>query len=103
MAVQSLIPEAAAVYSRLLYLGDESPPYSLRGADLERATTTLAQFIQTADALLRAGSVAPGPDAGDRFNDMRLAHPADLEAYFRRKAAAFDRACRGLSALWSVP
>ena len=103
MAVQSLLPRAETVYSRLLYLGDDSPPYSLRGGDLDRATTTLAQFVQAADGLLRAGSAAPGPDAGDRYNDMRLAHPADLDAYFRRKAAAFDAACRGLSALWSAP
>ena len=103
MAVQSLLPRAESVYSRLLYLGDESPPYSLRGEDLDRAATTLAQFVRAADGLLRAGSAAPGPDAVDRYNDMRLAHPADLDAYFRRKVAAFDAACRGLSALWSAP
>lgn len=103
MAVQSLLPDAATVHSRLLYLGDESPPYPLRGEDLNRAATTLAQFVRAADALLRGGSAAPGPDAVDRYNDMRLAHPADLDAYFRRKAAAFDAATRGLSALWSEP
>lgn len=102
MAARSLLPDVEAVQSRLLYLGDESPPYPLRGGELDRAATTLAQFVRAADGLLRSGSAAPGPDATDRYNDMRLAHPADLDAYFRRKAASFDAACRGLSPLWSA-
>jgi hypothetical protein len=103
MAVRSLLPRAATVYSRLLYLGDDSAPFTLRGGELDGAVSALSEFVQIAEAQLRTGLAAPGPDASDRFNDMRLAHPADFEAYSRRKGAAFATACRDLSPLWRTP
>ncbi len=103
MAVRSLLPRATNVHSRLLYLGGAcAAPFSLRGSDLDAAISTLSGFVRIADALLKAGTAAPGPEASD-FNDMRLAHPADFDSYLRRKAAAFARACRELSPLWSTP
>ena len=46
------------------------------------------RFIATAAALIASGGAPPGPDVEDRYNDLRLALPAELDAYLRRKAAA---------------
>jgi hypothetical protein len=60
----------------------------------------VAQFLDIACALVRRGCICPGPDARDRYNDFRLSLPADVDAYFQRKGAAFRDLCRELSPLW---
>jgi PD-(D/E)XK nuclease superfamily len=100
MAVRQLLPDATTVISRLVFLDGTSEPYQLKGDVLESAETDAARFLDAACALVRGGKACPGPDARDRYNDLRLALPADIDSYFQRKGAAFrDMSCN-LSPLW---
>jgi hypothetical protein len=88
------------VISRLVFLDGKSEPCQLKGETLEVAATDAAQFLDIACALVRSGKACPGPDARDRFNELRLALPADLDSYFQRKGAAFRDMSLDLSPLW---
>jgi hypothetical protein len=101
IAVRQLLPDAATVISRLLFLDGKSEPYQLKGDLLEVAATDAARFLDIARALARSGNTCPGPDARDRYNDLRLALPADIDSYFQRKGAAFRDMSRDLSPLWA--
>lgn len=100
MAVRQLLPGPTAVISRLVFLDGISAPYQLKGDVLEAAAVDVEQFLDIAYALVRRGGACPGPDARDPYNDFRLALPADIDAYFQRKGAAFRDLCRELSPLW---
>jgi hypothetical protein len=101
IAVRQLLPDAATVISRLLFLDGKSEPYQLKGELLEVAATDVARFLDIASALACSGNTCPGPDARDRYNDLRLALPADIDSYFQRKGAAFRDMSRDLSPLWA--
>lgn len=101
IAVRQLLRDAAVVISRLVFLDGSSKPYPLTGPVLDAAAQDVTQFLDIACALVRRGGAHPGPDARDRYNDLRLALPIDLEAYFQRKGAAFRELARELSPLWS--
>jgi hypothetical protein len=102
-AVGQLVPEAARIISRLVYLDGVSPPFALNRETLEAAAADVAGFLDKACDMLRSGDSCPGPDAREPYNNMRLALPADLDAYFRRKAKAFGDLTRELEPLWSAP
>jgi ATP-dependent helicase/DNAse subunit B len=102
MAIRQMLPEATTVISRLVYLDADSPPYSLDGDALDAACVSLAQSLDAACRLVRRGRVCPGLDAENRYHDLRLALPAESDAYFRRKRASFAGASRDLSPLWSA-
>jgi hypothetical protein len=102
-AVGQLVPEAARIISRLVYLDGVSPPFALNRETLEAAAANVAGFLDNACDMLRRGDSCPGPDAREPYNHMRLALPADLDAYFGRKAKAFGRLTRELDPLWSAP
>jgi hypothetical protein len=103
IAVRQLLPDAATVISRLVFLDGSSKPYQLNGPVLDSAAQDVAQFLDIACALVRRGGACPGPDAQDRYNDLRLALPIDLDAYFQRKGTGFRDLFRELSPLWSKP
>jgi hypothetical protein len=100
VAVRQLLPNVTTVISRLVFLDGASEPYQLKGDVLEVAATDAARFLDIACALVRGGNGCPGPDARDRYNDMRIALPADIDSYFQRKGAAFRDMSRDLSPLW---
>jgi hypothetical protein len=100
IAVRQLLPDATTVISRLVFLDGTSAPYQLKGDALEVAATDAVQFLDIACALVRSGNACPGPDARDRYSDLRLALPADIDSYFQRKGAAFRDMSRDLSPLW---
>jgi hypothetical protein len=100
MAVRQLLPDATTVISRLVFLDGTSAPSQLKGDVLETAAIDVAQFLDIACALVRRGAAGPGPDARDPYNDLRLALPADVDAYFQRKGGAFRDLSRELSPLW---
>ncbi|MDI2073890.1 hypothetical protein ABIF68_003673 [Bradyrhizobium japonicum] len=103
MAVGQLVPEAARIVSRLIYLDGVSPPFALSRDMLEAAAANVAGFLDKACEMLYRGDSCPGPDAREPYSDTRLALPADLDAYFRRKAKAFGHLTRELDPLWSAP
>jgi hypothetical protein len=102
-AVGQLVPTAARIVSRLIYLDGVSPPFALKRETLEAAAVDVANSLDKACEILRRGDSCPGPDAREPYNDMRLALPADLDAYLTRKAKAFGEMTRELDPLWSAP
>jgi hypothetical protein len=103
VAVRQLLPALSVVISRLIYLGEEATSVDLKGEDLDRAAADAGNYLDLAHAQLSKGHACPGPDAQDRYNDLRLALPADLTWYFQRKGSAFRDVCRDLSPLWGKP
>jgi ATP-dependent helicase/DNAse subunit B len=57
IAVRQLLPDAATVISRLLFLDGRSEPYQLKGDLLEVAATDAARFLDIARALARSGNL----------------------------------------------
>jgi hypothetical protein len=100
IAARHLLPNVRTVISRLVFLDGASAPLNLRGDTLDDAITTISRFLKVASTQIRDGQACPGPDARDRFNDMRLALPADLDSYFSIKSGAFEEANHELSPLW---
>ena len=97
------LPDVRQVVSRLVYLRDGPAAHGLSGDRLDAAIADAERFIATATALVGGGAAPPGPDAQERFNEMRLALPAELEPYFRRKARVLAAAAAGLPAFWGLP
>jgi hypothetical protein len=91
------------VISRLVYLDGASEPLSLRGEILDRATADISRYLKAACDQLSEGRAVPGPDARDRFNDLKLALPADVETYFLSKWDGFTAASGELAGLWRQP
>jgi hypothetical protein len=102
-AVSQLLPDAGQVIARLVYLDGTSQPFALNQETLNAAAADVARFLDKACELLRQGKSCPGPDAKDPYNDLRLALPADLEAYFKLKKTAFGTLTRELDPLWRAP
>jgi hypothetical protein len=102
-AVQQGGPNVRRVVSRLVYLRDGPAAHGLSGERLDNAIADAESFIATAAALIAAGAAPPGPDVDDRFNEMRLALPAELDAYLRRKVASRAAAAGQLLAFWGRP
>jgi len=103
VAIKQLIPEVSTVISRLVYLDTMGPPASLTGEALEGAEETLLHFIDIGVEGLRSGIAHPGPDGFAGYNDLRIALPAALDRYQRRKAEAFNAVQHRLAQLWTVP
>ena len=103
IAARELLPEVRMIVSRLAYLAGDNAPMRLQGEPLDAAMTEAAQFIGIASGIVRTGAAVPGPDAGERYHDLRLALPADRDAYLRRKHRAFLDALHALAPLWGHP
>jgi hypothetical protein len=101
-AVRQLLGGERRVIARLLYLGDNAPqPYRLK--DVDTAITQLASLLRQGRALVESGKILPGIDAWERWNDFRLAQPANLALYRRVKQGAFAQAFGEFAKIWSVP
>lgn len=102
-AVRQGLPDVRQIVSRLIYLRDGPAHHGLSGDLLDAGITEAERFIATAASLLAGGSAPPGPDVDDRFNDLRLALPADLDIYLRDKAAARASVTGELPVFWGRP
>lgn len=102
-AARRLLSDVRRVRARLLYLRGEPSRYELADDTLEVAGVEAEQFVRLAAKLLRNGVSPSGPDAWDRFNDLRLALPADLAGYQARKGALLVDSAGGLRELWGHP
>lgn len=103
MATRVLLPEVRMIVSRLAYLAGDNAPMCLQGDRLDMAMVEAARFIGIALDIVRTGAAVPGPDAGERYHDLRLALPADRDAYLRRKHQGFLNALDALAPLWGRP
>ena len=102
LATRQLLGDERRIVARLLFLGSNEPR-ELRLADIDAAILALVSHLEAARTLLEAGAALPGPDAHERWNDLRLALPATASVYFRRKQSAFGRAFGDFSQVWSNP
>jgi hypothetical protein len=103
-AARTLRPELRRVFSRLVYLRGAPDEYPLSGDPLDTALADVTRYAVIAADLLRTGVAHPGGDeARGAYYDARLALPADLDGYFRRKGAAFAAALAALTPLWGQP
>jgi RecB family exonuclease len=100
-AVRQLLPDVAQIVARLIYLGGDQP-HAHRLADLDQASADIAAHINAAAALLENGTILPGPDAHEAWNDFRLALPAGPVTYFQIKQAAFAQAFGAFTRVWSA-
>lgn len=101
-AVRLRMPDVRQVVSRLVYLRGEPAAHPLSGEVLDDAIAQTERYVTSAVTLVSDGVVPIGPDAEDRFSDTRLALPAELEAYLRRKNAVLVPAAAELSDCWSA-
>ncbi|MNV97646.1 hypothetical protein D3C71_1927940 [compost metagenome] len=102
-AVRQGLPEVRQIVSRLVYLRDGPTHHGLSGDLLDAGIAEAERFIGAAEALVAGGAAPPGPDVEGRFNDLRLALPAELDAYLRSKAAARAGVAGELPAFWGYP
>lgn len=103
IALRQLVSEATQILSRLAYLDSHEAPFELTGDALQAAEATMVRYVDAAVDQILAGVSLPGPDAFDRFNDLRLALPANLESYRNRKEENFGISHGELSNLWAEP
>jgi hypothetical protein len=102
-AVRQRLPNVRQVVSRLVYLRGSPEAHALSGDVLDAAISEAERYIAAAVALVVNGAAPPGPDAKERFGDVRLAMPAELEAYLFRKSRALSAAAGELPTFWSAP
>lgn len=102
LAARQLIPNNPRVIARLVYLGDDEP-HEYRLADVDQAIEDVGAHIAAAQDLLRRGVALPGPNAGEDWNEFRLALPAMPPTYFQIKQNAFIRAFGDFARVWSAP
>lgn len=88
------------VVSRLVYLREGPLAKVLSADELDDALREADRFVAAAAGLLLTGVAPVGPDAYERSNDLRLALPADLENYRKRKSQALEAAANELRVLW---
>jgi hypothetical protein len=100
LAVRQLLPEVPRIFSRLIFLRDETP-HSYRLADVDSTISEIAVHVTAISALLGNGTALPGPDALETWNDLRLALPAEMALYFQVKRASFAQAFGSFGRLWS--
>jgi hypothetical protein len=74
---QCVVKSSEPFDTRLVYLRDETPPIAMEGDALDATMKDVAHFVAAAANLVLTGHAVSGPDANDRFHDMRLALPAD--------------------------
>jgi RecB family exonuclease len=102
-AVRQGLPNVRQVVSRLVYLREGPAAHGLSGDLLDTSIAEADRFVAVAAALIASGAAPPGPDVEDRYNELRLALPAELDAYLRRKTAARAAVAGGLPAFWGRP
>lgn len=99
IAVRQALPEVTRVQALLLYLGGERPRV-VGAEDIDAGP--FEGFVAAAADVQRAGACVAGIDAFEDFNDFRLALPAQLDIYKRRKQAARAVALKSLSSVWGI-
>jgi hypothetical protein len=100
LACQQLLPNCQRILARLVYLKDSPNDYVLN--DLNGAVEQIGSFVRCAYTMLNRGVAVPGPDAGEKGNDLRLAMAAS-PSYWRRKNPVFLELADDFSFFWDAP
>jgi PD-(D/E)XK nuclease superfamily protein len=99
LACRQLLPGPPQIITRLIYLAGE--PLVVKLENLDAALALISEFVSETVAGLQRGMAAPGPDAHQNSNYLRLALPAS-PAYERRKRQAFSKATNKLWTYWNA-
>lgn len=99
IAVRHHLPETR-ILAELVYLAGERPERH-KLPDPEAAMAAIPELLTLAADHLRRGKALPGPDARERWNELRLARPASGEPAL--KEAAIAEALRDMRCIWSAP
>lgn len=100
VAAMRRLSDVRQVVSRLVYLRDGPSARTLSGDLLDHTIREADRFVAAAAGLLLTGVAPVGPDAQEAYNDLRLALPADLAGYSKRKRKAVEAAAGELLVLW---
>ena len=101
-AVRALLGgDTVAIGASLLYLRDDT---ALRLDEPEATLEALSGHLNAARSSLLSGGAVPGCDAGDTYDDLAFALPANASAtYRRRKAAAVAERLGDGARIWEAP
>lgn len=101
-AANTLLGRPAALSAGLLFARPKGGLFLL--SDLDRHLDTLAGAIRAVRARLESGVALPGIDAGDQFNDLAFALPANAKhGYLARKWLLIEAALGDATAIWDEP
>lgn len=98
-AASTHLPDAKRQVSRVIYLREADADTRLSDDELHQAMTDFATFASNAETAVRSGMTLPGPDAWDS-SPFRLALPADIQLYARRKSAGLASMQRSIAEGW---
>jgi len=99
-AVKALLGQDVQISAALLYLRDQR---SLPLEDSEAALAALKTYLAAARLNLSAGRALPGVSAGDDYDDLTFALPANAAAsYCKRKSPAVSTAMAEATQVWEV-
>lgn len=99
-AVKALLGAHVEIRASLLYLRD---PKDLKLADPDATLTALTRHLQAARENLLAGGAVPGIDAGDRYDALAFALPANASAtYCKRKSGAALKQLGAAAEVWDA-
>ena len=71
--------------------------------DLEQRLSEITQYLRAARESLVRGVATPGPDSGDKYDDLRLALPANAKAiYAVKKLPSIKKIMGEAAAVWEV-
>ena len=100
-AVRAMLGDHMSIEAELLYLRDG---VSLRLEDPAGTLASIAGHLRAARENFLAGDCIAGTDAGDRFDDLALALPANAKAgYCSRKKEAAGERFGAATAVWETP
>lgn len=99
-AVKALLAPQVSISAALLYLRDER---ELPLEDSEAALADLQRYLATARANLAAGRAVPGISAGDDYDDLIFALPANASgSYCQRKSLAVAQLLGDATQVWEA-
>lgn len=97
-AARALLGADTAVTASLYYPRDQVDLPMQNSAEV---LATITSYLSAATASLRTGAAVPGIDAGNTYDDLALALPANAAAsYFRRKGAAISARLGSAADIW---
>jgi hypothetical protein len=99
-AVKAMLGGDVAIEASLLYLRDE---VELRLDDPETSLTEISGHLHAAHANLLSGGGVPGVDAGEPYDDLAFALPANAgAAYCRRKIGSATERLGAAADVWEA-
>lgn len=99
-AVKELLGNDVAINASLLFL---RKPVDLKLDDLDGALGEITSYLQSARSSLVGGAALPGPDTGEKYDDLTFALPANASATYRnRKLPAVTERLGDAAQVWEA-